>query len=74
MQVLHAFPFDSTRKRMSVVVRHPRTQQVILYCKGADNAILAQASSGAPRHSPTRSSRPLNEHLTVFSVHCSPFI
>ena len=39
-EVLHIFPFDSTRKRMSVIVRHPVTRQVILYCKGADSAIL----------------------------------
>ena len=25
---------------MSVVLRHPETQQIILYCKGADSAVL----------------------------------
>jgi len=39
-QVLQVLPFDSTRKRMSVVLRHPETHQIIVYCKGADSAIL----------------------------------
>lgn len=32
--ILHVLPFDSTRKRMSVIVKHPITKQIILYCKG----------------------------------------
>ena len=40
-ELLHVFPFDSTRKRMSVVVRLPVTRQVVLYCKGADSAVLS---------------------------------
>lgn len=40
-EVLHVLPFDSVRKRMSIVVRHPYTRQIILYCKGADCAILS---------------------------------
>lgn len=39
-EVLHVLPFDSNRKRMSIIVRHPETQEKILYCKGADSAIL----------------------------------
>jgi len=27
---------------MSVIVRDPRTDQIVLYCKGADSAILNQ--------------------------------
>uniref|UniRef100_A0A915AR10 Phospholipid-transporting ATPase n=1 Tax=Parascaris univalens TaxID=6257 RepID=A0A915AR10_PARUN len=38
-KVLHVLPFDSDRKRMSVVVRD-RTGRIIVYCKGADSAIL----------------------------------
>ncbi|XP_077976421.1 phospholipid-transporting ATPase VD-like isoform X2 [Styela clava] len=38
--VLHTLTFDSTRKRMSVVVRDPRTNQYVLYSKGADSTIL----------------------------------
>lgn len=33
-EVLHVLPFDSNRKRMSIIVRHPQTHQKILYCKG----------------------------------------
>ncbi len=40
MDVLHILPFDSNRKRMSIVVRHPATGEIVLYCKGADNVIL----------------------------------
>lgn len=32
--ILNVLPFDSTRKRMSVIVKHPITKQIILYCKG----------------------------------------
>ncbi|XP_076808576.1 phospholipid-transporting ATPase VD-like isoform X3 [Clavelina lepadiformis] len=46
--VLCKLPFDSTRKRMSVIVRDPRTNQVTLYCKGADSAILSLLSSNQP--------------------------
>ncbi|KAG9339837.1 hypothetical protein JZ751_022339 [Albula glossodonta] len=36
--LLHVLPFDSARKRMSVVVRHPLTGRVVVYTKGADSA------------------------------------
>ena len=39
-QVLHVLPFDSTRKRMSILVKHPFSREIILYCKGADSAIM----------------------------------
>ncbi|XP_027622758.1 probable phospholipid-transporting ATPase VB [Tupaia chinensis] len=32
--------FDSIRKRMSVVVRHPLTSEIIIYTKGADSVIM----------------------------------
>lgn len=41
-EILHTFPFDSVRKRMSIVVRHPQTNQIIMYCKGADSAIFSK--------------------------------
>uniref|UniRef100_A0A3B5LP37 Phospholipid-transporting ATPase n=1 Tax=Xiphophorus couchianus TaxID=32473 RepID=A0A3B5LP37_9TELE len=40
VQLLHILPFDSNRKRMSVVVRHPLTGQVVVYTKGADSVIM----------------------------------
>ena len=48
VKLLHILPFDSNRKRMSVVVRHPLTAQVVVYTKGADSVImdLAEAPKG----------------------------
>lgn len=42
LQVLQKLPFDSIRKRMSVIVRDQLTDKITLYCKGADSAILTQ--------------------------------
>jgi phospholipid-translocating ATPase len=39
-EILDVLPFDSHRKRMSVVVKHPITAEIILYCKGADSTIF----------------------------------
>ncbi|CAL8255686.1 unnamed protein product [Merluccius merluccius] len=39
-ELLHTLGFDATRKRMSVVVRHPLTDQITVYTKGADSAIM----------------------------------
>uniref|UniRef100_A0A665W8V2 Phospholipid-transporting ATPase n=1 Tax=Echeneis naucrates TaxID=173247 RepID=A0A665W8V2_ECHNA len=40
VQLLHILPFDSNRKRMSVVIRHPLTGHVVVYTKGADSVIM----------------------------------
>ncbi|KAK3611098.1 hypothetical protein CHS0354_000105 [Potamilus streckersoni] len=40
-QVLQVLQFDSTRKRMSIIVRHPLNDDIILYTKGADSAVLS---------------------------------
>ncbi|KAM4555740.1 phospholipid-transporting ATPase VB [Odontesthes bonariensis] len=39
-EVLDTLTFDSNRKRMSVLVRHPVTKEFVLYTKGADYAIM----------------------------------
>ncbi|GAM24475.1 hypothetical protein SAMD00019534_076500 [Acytostelium subglobosum LB1] len=39
-QLLNVIEFSSDRKRMSVIVRDPLTQEIVLYCKGADSSIL----------------------------------
>ncbi|XP_037530993.1 probable phospholipid-transporting ATPase VB [Nematolebias whitei] len=39
-EVLDSLTFDSNRKRMSVMVRHPITKECVLYTKGADYAIM----------------------------------
>ncbi|KAF4521458.1 hypothetical protein B566_EDAN001755 [Ephemera danica] len=41
-EIMKVLPFDSSRKTMSVVVRHPVSRQIILYTKGADTNVLAQ--------------------------------
>ncbi|KAG1668792.1 putative phospholipid-transporting ATPase VD [Nymphon striatum] len=41
-KILHVLPFDSYRKRMSVILECPLTNEKILYCKGADSTILTQ--------------------------------
>ncbi|XP_032630576.2 phospholipid-transporting ATPase VD [Chelonoidis abingdonii] len=46
-QLLHILPFDSVRKRMSVVVRHPLSNQVVVYTKGADSVIMDLLWTGA---------------------------
>lgn len=39
-EVLDTLAFDYTRKRMSILVRHPITRECVLYTKGADYAIM----------------------------------
>lgn len=40
-ELLNVLEFNSTRKRMSVIVRRPEPwNDIVLYCKGADNVIL----------------------------------
>ncbi|KAL1262343.1 hypothetical protein QQF64_007608, partial [Cirrhinus molitorella] len=39
-EVLDILTFDSTRRRMSIIVRHPHTSEIIMYTKGADSAIM----------------------------------
>lgn len=39
-EILHVLPFDSSRKRMSIVVRRQDDSSIVLYCKGADSAVL----------------------------------
>lgn len=39
-EVLHVLQFDSSRKRMSVVVRRQDDSSIIMYCKGADSSVL----------------------------------
>ncbi|KAM9679000.1 phospholipid-transporting ATPase VD [Trichechus inunguis] len=47
-QLLHILPFDSVRKRMSVVVRHPLSNQIVVYTKGADSVIMELLSMASP--------------------------
>ncbi|XP_078587459.1 phospholipid-transporting ATPase VA-like [Branchiostoma floridae x Branchiostoma japonicum] len=47
LAILNILHFDSTRKRMSVVVRYPEKGEIVLYCKGADEAIFSQLDANA---------------------------
>lgn len=44
-EILHILAFDSSRKRMSVVVRNPKNGNILLYCKGADSAIMSHLAT-----------------------------
>uniref|UniRef100_A0A3Q3W1C5 Phospholipid-transporting ATPase n=1 Tax=Mola mola TaxID=94237 RepID=A0A3Q3W1C5_MOLML len=44
-EVLDTLTFDSIRKRMSILVRHPITKQCLLYTKGADYTIMIAANT-----------------------------
>lgn len=43
-QVLHVLAFDSTRKRMSVIVRQPPAGPIVMYCKGTDSVVMERLS------------------------------
>jgi len=45
--ILNVLEFNSTRKRMSVIVRTP-AGKLMLYCKGADSVIFERLSPGQP--------------------------
>ncbi|KAI5618352.1 putative phospholipid-transporting ATPase VB [Silurus asotus] len=38
--VLDVLVFDSTRRRMSIIVRHPENNEIVMYTKGADSGIM----------------------------------
>jgi phospholipid-translocating ATPase len=42
--LLNILEFDSTRKRMSVLLREEKTGQIVLMCKGADSIVLDRMS------------------------------
>ncbi|XP_056617392.1 LOW QUALITY PROTEIN: probable phospholipid-transporting ATPase VD [Triplophysa dalaica] len=63
--LLHVLPFHSARKRMSVVVRHPFTGNVMVYTKGADNVIMEMAEGakdGFSREVMERTQRHLDQY------------
>ena len=45
-EILHTIPFNSTRKRMSIVVRTPEGT-IIVFCKGADDVIIGRRKKDA---------------------------
>ncbi|KAI7905727.1 uncharacterized protein BX663DRAFT_484195 [Cokeromyces recurvatus] len=46
MELLHVLEFNSTRKRMSIIMRSPQEGKIILLCKGADSVIYERLSTG----------------------------
>lgn len=64
-ELLQVLPFDSSRKCMSVVIRHPHTREIILYSKGADSTILtllAPTDDSAMKHMIMRTQQHLNSY------------
>ena len=54
--LLHILVFDSIRKRMSVIVRRENDDKIVMYCKGADTAVIPQLSKhskGKTKHRDT---------------------
>uniref|UniRef100_A0A3Q3VSE1 Phospholipid-transporting ATPase n=1 Tax=Mola mola TaxID=94237 RepID=A0A3Q3VSE1_MOLML len=49
-EVLDTLTFDSIRKRMSILVRHPITKQCLLYTKGADYTIMELLGTPYAKH------------------------
>lgn len=45
-EILQILDFDSTRKRMSIILRDLQSRQIVVYCKGADNAVFKKCISG----------------------------
>ena len=66
-EIIATIPFDSTRKRMSVVTVHPVTGDVVVFCKGADN-IIFERSRSPDTSSATISWAKLDDHLKNFAT------
>lgn len=47
-EVLKLIPFDSNRKRMSIIVRCPLSKRITVFCKGADQTVLSQVTIVRP--------------------------
>jgi phospholipid-translocating P-type ATPase (flippase) len=60
--ILANIEFTSTRKRSSVIFRHPVTGKIVIYCKGADDLVLDRLSEESPYVPETR------ENLATFAA------
>uniref|UniRef100_A0A452VPE3 Phospholipid-transporting ATPase n=1 Tax=Ursus maritimus TaxID=29073 RepID=A0A452VPE3_URSMA len=68
-ELLHTLGFDSIRKRMSVVIRHPLTDEINVYTKGADSVVmdlLLPCSSGIQHQKKIRSKT--QNYLNLYAV------
>ncbi|EZA53782.1 hypothetical protein DMN91_011800 [Ooceraea biroi] len=63
-EILHVLPFDSNRKCMSVLLRHPHTGEIVLYSKGADTTMLPSLS---PSDENTVAVTSIRQHLQSYA-------
>ena len=61
-ELLHVIEFNSTRKRMSVIVRQPGTGRLLMLCKGADSIIYERLAPTSPHRETTQ------QHLDSYAV------
>lgn len=61
-RVLNTLEFNSTRKRMSAIIRMPNNQ-IVLFCKGADSVIYSRLKRGEQ----AELRRTTAEHLEMFA-------
>ena len=66
-EVLHVLPFDSNRKRMSIILRHPVTRERILYCKGADSVIFPRIRPALAGSEEEENLEKTQNHLNVYA-------
>lgn len=59
--ILCTLEFNSTRKRMSVIVRMPDTGKIYLFCKGADNVIFSRLTPNSQRELREQTANQLEE-------------
>ena len=69
LRILHVLSFDSHRKRMSVIVEHPITKEVIVYCKGADSAIMTNLKPRSGDEEEEQVYRNTQDHLLNYARH-----
>lgn len=62
-EVLSTLEFNSSRKRMSAIIRMPDTGKIFLFCKGADSIIYSRLRPGEQHELRTTTA----EHLEVFA-------
>lgn len=62
-KLLYTLEFDSTRKRMSVILKE-KNGNILMFCKGADNVILARTRKD---QLVTSEIRDLKSHLDAFA-------
>ena len=62
-EILNTLEFNSTRKRMSAIVRMPEDGRIVLLCKGADSVIYSRLKPGEQAELRLKTA----EHLETFA-------